>query len=367
MTHALFSPSSAHRWMACPASARINAAADDTPSPYAIEGTTAHELAEICLSQDTIPAHLPTDGDWAKYPQDMRDHVQTYLDIVMSEQIRMDGRLLVEQRVDFSGYVPEGKGTADAVIIGDGELLVIDLKYGQGVRVGATNNPQLRLYALGAYEEHWADLGDDPKIRIMVVQPRLDHISEDSISASTLVEFGERAGKAATVGLRDNAPFAPGDHCRWCAAAPTCRARMEQALKVADQEFGVLEDPIPPQQLTLTEIADLLPHLDKLKDWVSDVQAYALQQALDGATVPRHKLVEGRSVRKWKAEAEQLLADRDDLWERKLMGITKAQKVLGKDQINQYLEKPPGKLTLVHEGDRRPAVQGIQSAQADFS
>jgi len=367
MAHALFSPSSAHRWMACPASAKINAQAEDTPSPYAIEGTTAHELAEICLRQDLIPAHLPTDDDWAKYPAEMRDHVQTYLDIVLSERIHMDGRLLVEQRVDFSGYVPDGKGTADAVIVGNGELLVIDLKYGQGVRVDAKDNQQLRLYALGAYEQHWMDLGDDPKIRMMVVQPRLDHISWDSISVSTLIEFGEQAGRAAKAGLRDNAPFAPGDHCRWCAAAPTCRARMEQALDIAEYEFGGCEDPIPPEQLTMAEIADLLPHLDKLKDWATDVQAYALQRAMNGADVPGYKLVEGRSVRKWKADAEALLADRDDVWERKLIGITKAQKVLGKAQINEYLEKPPGKPTLVSEGDRRPAVQGTKSAQADFS
>lgn len=370
MKHAYLGASSAHRWMACPGSVALTRDMPNTGSVYASEGTTAHELAELCLLQGMDAVDLPDTEEWAQYPQEMREYVQQYIDQVRAIHAEAGGELLVEQRLDYSEWVPGGFGTADAVIVADRELIIIDLKYGAGVRVNAPGNPQARLYSLGAYAEH--ELGHDfQTVTGIIIQPRMDHYSSETLTVSELLDFGNEAGKAAQKALADDAPLVPGHtQCRWCRAKATCRARAEQNLKIAQEEFA---EPVPaPATLTHDEIGELLPRLADIKAWAKDVEEYALQLAVNGASIKGHKVVEGRSVRRWTPSATEALADHPEaerLYSRKLVGIGEAEKILGKrnDLIATLTEKGPGKPTLVPEHDKRPAIQGIESAKADFA
>lgn len=370
--HATLGASSAHRWMACPGSVKLAASVPDAggDSPYASEGTLAHDLAELCLNNGLDAVDLPADGDWAQYPQEMREFVQQYIDQVRAIHAEVGGTLLIEQRLDYSEWVPGGFGTADAVIIGDTELVVIDLKYGVGVRVDAPGNPQARLYNLGAYAEH--ELGHDfTHVTGIIVQPRLDHYSSETLSIEELLAFAEDARQAADAALADDATFHPGaKQCRFCDAKAVCRARARANLEVAKVEF---EEPMPaPDMMSLDELGELLPMLADLKAWANDVEKYALQQAVNGAKVQGHKVVNGRSVRRWKDGAADALAEHEkaaSLLTYKPVGLGVAEKVLGKgsELIASLTEKGEGKPVLVPDSDKRPERQGIDSAKADFT
>lgn len=368
--HARLGASSAHRWMACPGSVLLTADMPNTSSAFAEEGTRAHDLAELCLRNNMDSTDLPDSDEWAQYPQDMREHVQTYIDYVRAVAFETGGELFIEQRVDYSEYVPGGFGTADAIILSDNELIVIDLKYGAGVAVYAEGNKQAMLYSLGAYLEH--ELTHDiERIRNVIVQPRINsHIDEHDVSVDELLAFAETARQCASLALKEDAPLVPGEsQCRWCLAKAVCRARAEKNLATARAEF---DEPMPkPAKLDIDEIAELLPKLDDLTAWAKDIKEYALQLAVTGASIPNHKVVAGRSVRKWKQSAIDVIAElpeSDKLFERKLVGIGKAEKVLGKSSelIAELTEKPDGKPTLVPASDKRAPIQGAQSAADDF-
>jgi len=370
--HAMLGASSAHRWMQCPGSVAMCKSLPDggRGSSYATEGTKAHTLAELCLNRNMDAVDLPDSPEWAEYPQEMRGYVQQYIDQVRALHAEVGGELLVEQRVDYSEWVPGGFGTADAIIIADDEILVIDLKYGLGVRVDAPDNPQSRLYMLGAYAEH--ELGHDfRKTTGIIIQPRLDHFSSEELTVDELMAFAEVAREKADLALVDDAPLVPGaSQCRFCDAKAVCRARAERNLATAQEEFA---EPLPaPSMLSLEEIGALVPKLADLKAWAKDVEEYALQQAVNGAKVQGHKVVAGRSVRKWVPAAFDALSGHeaaDRLFSRKLVGIGEAEKVLGKrsELLAELTEKGPGKPTLVPESDKRPEMQGTESAKADFA
>lgn len=369
--HADLGASNAHRWMNCPGSVRLaKQVPEDRGSSYASEGTTAHELAELCLKNNMDATDLPPDGDWSRYPQEMREYVQQYVEQVRALHQEVGGTLLIEQRLDYSEWVPGGFGTADAVIIAEKELLVIDLKYGVGVQVDAQDNPQARLYSMGAYAEH--ELGHDfETVTGIIIQPRIDHYSSEELTIEELLGFAEDVREAAARALDQNAPCVPGEkQCRFCNAKAVCRARAEQNLSVARAEF---DEPMPkPDTLSLDEIGELLPMLDDLKAWAKDLQDYALQQAVNGAKVQGHKVVAGRSNRRWLDQAADVLAAHemaDKLLTRKPVGIGQAEKILGKgsELIAQLTDKGPGKPTLVPESDKRPEFQGTEAAKADFA
>lgn len=381
--HAVLSASGASRWMACTPSAMLEKDIPDQTSEFAQEGTAAHELSEIYLMHEigeiakgTRTRRINKFSENSDYfSQEMVDYVEAYVDIVV-EKINeakarsSDAVILLEQRLDFSEWVPSGFGTGDVVIISDGILEVIDLKYGKGVEVSAVNNPQLRLYGLGAYSQYDM-LYDIDTISMTIVQPRLDNVSTETMEAADLVEWADTQVKPkAELAWNGEGEFVPGDHCRFCKIRSTCRARADENLKMAQYEFA------EPAHLDLNEIGQILFKANELQKWAKDVEKYALDQAeKHGNKVPGWKLVEGRSNRKY-ADEEKVYEtlksnyNEDVIAPRKLLGITALEKTIGKSQFNNlladYVVKPAGKPTLVPESDKRAELNSAASAQEDF-
>lgn len=381
MKHALLSASGAKRWMECPPSARLEEPYPDSTSEYAKEGTAAHTYAELKLGRIIGTVKNKEVKNFEKnneyYSKSMTDYIETYTDLVMEKHAEAQTRskdaiLMLEQRLDFSRWVPEGFGTGDTVIISDGILEVIDLKYGKGVQVEAQNNPQLRLYGLGAWNI-FRYLYDIKKVRTTICQPRLDNISTEELEVKELLEWAEtQVEPKAKLAWDGNGEFKAGEHCRFCRARSTCRARAEANTELAKYDFK------PAPELTKEEIADILAKIDELTSWAKDVKDHALEQAeKHGVKWPGWKLVEGRSKRTYTDEdkiAETLKKKRyriKDIYKPKqLIGITAMQKLLGKKKmqelIGDYIVKPAGKPTLVPEDDKRPELSTADNAAEDF-
>ena len=381
--HAVLSASGAYRWLACPPRARLEEQFEETTSTYAEEGTLAHGIAEqklrFLLKQISAQDYAQALQIFEKnefYSASMLDYIETYAAIVI-EKINearsrsKDAVVLLEQRLDFSDWVPEGFGTGDVVIISDGVLEVIDLKYGKGVPVVAEDNAQMRLYALGALAT-FDSLYDIKTVRMTIVQPRLDSVSSDEITAEMLYRWADtELVHRAQLAWEGKGEFQAGEHCRFCRARYTCRARAEANLELAKMDFR------KPELLTDEEIGEVLKRADELKAWVSDVFDYALVQARDhGKKFKGWKLVEGRSVRQYADEdavAKTLLEagyKEEQIYEKKLWGITAMEKLLGKTKFSELLKglvvKPAGKPTLVPETDKRPELNSTAAAVADF-
>lgn len=326
MAHHKLGASGAHRWMNCPASVRIEADLPDSTSTYAQEGTNAHDEAEqVLLGKKSL--------------SDAQYQIEEYVSYVQ-ECASSAKELLVEQEVYYSDWVDGAFGTADAVIINDNHIEIVDLKYGKGLKVDAENNPQLRLYALGAYQK-WAFDVEPDTITMTIVQPRLDHISSETLTIDELLDFGEEVKVRAEATLDPNAKAIAGTkQCQWCKAKGVCRERTIHALQTADAG----------ETLTPEEIAQVLPHVDAVAKWAKEFKANATELAENGTMIPNYKLVEGRSSRKWKTNAETELADHeksDKLFKHKLVGITEAQKIIGKEMVDSLTTKPKGNPTLV--------------------
>lgn len=367
--HALLSASSAYRWLACPPSALLSAKYEDTSSSYAQEGTAAHALAEYkVLKALGRKADDPTENlDY--FNEEMDEATDAYAGYVLEQvaeakKATTDPIVLVEQRVDFSTYVPDGFGTADALIIADGKLSITDLKYGQGVLVEADHNPQLMCYALGAYEMFSA-LYDIETVSMTIFQPRRDNVSVFEMKASDLLDWAENTLKPkAELAAECKGDFTAGEHCRFCKAKADCRARAEANLALARYDFAL------PPTLTDADIEAILPLLDELTSWAEDIKAYALTRAVAGKEWHGYKLVAGRSNRKYVNEdavAKKVSDAGFNPYEEKLLGITAMTKLLGKncfeELLSSLIEKPQGKPTLVPESDKRPAMN---SAKEDF-
>lgn len=370
--HALLSASGAHRWLACTPSATLEAGMPESSSSAAEQGTAAHTLAEWKLRRalhnapTTKPVSSWHDAEMDSLTDDYVAFVQERLRDV--RQACADPQVLIEQRLDFSHVVPGGFGTGDCVIIAEPTLQIIDLKYGQGVMVEAEHNPQLMLYALGALEA-FGSLYDITEVAVTIFQPRRANISTWHVSVTELEAWAEQVVKPrAALAARGDGEFAPGEWCRFCKLAPTCRTRAEANLALAQHEFA------PPAELSDAEIAQVLAQLPDLKAWAADVEAHALSLAVNqGKTWPGFKLVEGRSIRKYSDESAVAQAAETagvDVWEQKLKTITALEKQLGKKHFTtvfgDLVVKPAGKPTLVPESDRRPALE-IQSATDEFT
>lgn len=367
--HALLSASSAYRWLACPPSALLSAKYEETSSSYAQEGTAAHALAEYkVLKALGRKADDPTENlDY--FNEEMDEATDAYAGYVLEQvaeakKATTDPIVLVEQRVDFSTYVPDGFGTADALIIADDKLSITDLKYGRGVLVEADHNPQLMCYALGAYEMFSA-LYDIETVSMTIFQPRRDNVSVFEMKASDLLDWAENTLKPkAELAAEGKGDFTAGEHCRFCKAKADCRARAEANLALARYDFAL------PPTLTDADIEAILPLLDELTSWAEDIKAYALTRAVAGKEWHGYKLVAGRSNRKYVNEdavAKKVSDAGFNPYEEKLLGITAMTKLLGKNRFEELLssliEKPQGKPTLVPESDKRPAMN---SAKEDF-
>lgn len=370
--HAALSASSSKRWIECPPSAKINISrGDENPSEYAVEGTCAHSLAEYKVKTLLgIKAEDPTDA-LQFYDGEMEEAVEGYAGYVSEclERAKKEGAgydAAAEQHLDMSRWIPEGFGTADAVVMSGETLRIIDLKYGAGIAVSAEENTQLMCYALGAlyiYDRIY----DVDTVILTIYQPRRDNISVWEISRDDLLAWGDEILKpAAEKAIKGGGLRKAGDHCRFCAVKATCRARAEQNMGIAKYDFE------KPERLSDDEIEDVLKRADSFTSWISDVNTYALNAALKGKKWEHYKLVAGRSVRKYKDSALAAKAAEQagyDPYEKKLLGITAMTKLMGKEAFNEVLGgliiKPPGKLTLAPESDKRPAVDAA-TAEEDF-
>ena len=366
---AVLSASSSDRWLHCPPSARLCETYEDKGSDYAAEGTDAHELCEYklkrALGMDTSD---PTENlTW--YNEEMEDCANGYAAYILemveaAKESCADPKVLIEQRVDFSRWVEQGFGTADCIIIADGTLRICDYKHGLGVLVDATDNPQMKCYALGALEL-FDDIYDIDNVSMTIYQPRRQNISTFEISKDALYRWADEVLKpTADLAFAGDGNFLCGEWCGFCKAKHECRARAEANLTLAQYDFKL------PPLLEDSEIEYILSRADELVAWASDIKEYALQQAISGKEWAGWKLVEGRSNRKYSNEEAviQVVTDAGfDPYEKKLLGITAMQKRLGKSRFDElltaYIEKPQGKPTLVPESDKRPAMN---NAKTDF-
>lgn len=372
--HALLGASSSARWLVCTPSARLEAMFPDEQSPYAAEGTVAHDLAEAILRHKLEGKKAPKLDD---YSAEMIEAVNRYVDIceekVNEARARSsDAEAMIEARLDFSRWVPEGFGTGDMVIVADGILEVIDLKYGKGVPVSAVENTQMRLYALGAYDVN-EYLYDIKTVRMTIVQPRLDSVSTDTMALEELLDWGEEIKPIAQRAWEGEGECTPCDYCNFCKARHTCRALSDTCLDTFYKNGGKLY-PL----LTDDEVSGILSMKDLITKWIKGVYDFAYEKALSGEKQwPGYKLVEGtsrRTITDPDAAAKTLLDNgykEEDIFKpRELEGITNLQKVLGKKGVTEYLEayidKPEGKPTLVPESDKRPAINTVETMMNEF-
>lgn len=369
--HAKLSASSAHRWMNCNPSANLEREFADKSSEAAAEGSAAHALCEHKLRKALKQRSTrPT----SKYDSDeMEMYTDSYLEFVL-EQIEIakqhctDPFVLIEQRLDFSCYVPDGFGTGDCLIVADKLLHIIDFKYGLGVLVDAEDNPQMMLYALGALRLFDA-LYDIDTVSMTIFQPRRENVSTWTISVPELEEWAEKTLRPkAELAFKGEGEFNPGPWCTFCKAAVKCRARAEEKLALAQYEFA------KPPLLTDEEIEDILSRLDDLTKWANEIAAYAQDAAINhGKQWNGYKLVEGRSNRKYTDEsaviAAATAAGYRDIFKKSLIPITEMEKLMGKKTFAEVLGglviKPQGKPTLVPASDKRPAIH--TGAKHDFT
>lgn len=391
--HALLAPSSAKRWMTCPPSARLEATVPNKDTAYTREGTIAHAMAEAILRdllqqkadraydaaeyftscshvvEASITACQDEGLDWREMAETVYEHYcrlvyEAYLGAQLKDP---NAELLIEARLKLGEFIPEGFGSSDAVLIYGDTLEVFDLKYGKGVKVSAEQNPQMMCYAIGA----WAGPGefyDIQNVRMTIIQPRLRHESSYSLRAADLLLWANYVLKpAALLAWKGEGEAIPGDHCRFCKVAAKCKALAAHTLEVS-------KDTTEPGLMSLDEIAKLLPHFATIKSWISSVEEFALEAALEGDTIPGYKIVEGKSNRKFKSEEEVKKALKDAgipedsyLKPRELKTITDLEKTLTKKGFKTILGdlviKPEGKPTLVEESDPR---EPFSKAKNDF-
>lgn len=366
--HALLSASTAHRWIHCTPAPYLEAQHPDTPSSAAAEGTVAHELAEHKLRGLLDEPTTRPESEWID--EEMEDYTDAYADHVMAELARARQAspaafVALEQRVDFSHIVPDGFGTADALIIGDGTITVVDLKYGKGVRVDAEGNPQMRLYALGALAQYGM-IYQIEQVRTVIFQPRIGNISVEEIDVDELVRWAEEVVRpAAEKADAGEGELQAGEWCQFCRHATQCPALAAEMFAPVPTTGELTPAAPDPDTLTDEQIATIITHAGELKKWLTKVEEHALAQATAGYTYPGLKLVEGRSVRRYTDEdkvAQAVEAAGEDPYKpREVLGITAMTKLLGKKRFEELLgdhvHKPEGKPTLVPVSDKRPALE----------
>lgn len=386
--HALLSASGASRWLNCTPSAKLeDEYGERKSSPYAEEGTLAHELAEAYLRKDVL--QLSSDAEFEAelervmshklFNEEMLDCVPIYTDYCEAEYIAAKETsnlaiIEIEQRLDLTEFIPDSFGTADCVIIKDDVMQVIDLKYGKGVPVYADWNKQLMLYGLGALRKY-DTMYDISEIILTIVQPRLNNISSWLIPVSELLEWAHSELKPkADMAFAGEGELSPGEWCKFCSVKNKCRKLYEQQMEIAKYEFA---DPV---FLSDEEIADIVLKAPKFVEWANSIQEYAQEKAVtEQKQWPGLKLVEGISRRKWAAEDDMVSSalftrvpelSEEDIFDMKLKSITAIEKLIGKkrfaEQFNDLTIKPQGKPQLVPLNDKRPAM-GNDQAKLDFS
>ena len=371
-SHAILSASSSHRWLNCNPSARLEQEFEDQETEAAAEGTAAHALCEHKLRK---ALKLRSKKPVSQYDCDeMDDYTDGYVQFVLEQLVQAkltcpDPQVLIEQRLDFSCYVPDGFGTGDCLIIASPRLHVIDFKYGLGVLVDAYHNPQMMLYALGALRI-FDCLYDITEVSMSIYQPRRENVSTWTISVDELMDWAENTLRPkADLAYKGEGEYSPGSWCQFCKAAVKCRARAEAKLDLARFEFA------QPPLLSDAEIEEILGKLDDLTKWANEIMAYAQDAAINhGKEWAGYKLVESRTNRKYTDEDAVARAAASagyrDIYKKTLISITEMEKLMGKQTFKEILGglivKPIGKPTLVPASDKRPAIT-TTGAKHDFN
>lgn len=370
--HAVLSASGSHRWLNCTPSARLELEFDETTSEAAKEGTAAHALCEYKIL--TALGHTLTKpiseydcDEMERCTDEYRDYVLEQLEL--AKQVCKDPIVLIEQRLDFSCYVPDGFGTGDCLIVADKTLHIIDMKYGTGILVDSEWNPQMMLYALGSLGLY-DYLYDIKEVTMTIFQPRRDNVSTWSISVDELKKWAEEELRPkANMAFNGDGEYVPGEWCTFCRAAVRCRARAEEKMKLAQMEFK------KPPLLTDAEIVEILGVIPDLTKWANEIQAYALDAAVNhGKQWEGFKVVEGRSIRKYIDESKVAeLAENSgytNIYKKSLLPITEMEKLMGKAKFEEILggqiHKPSGKPTLVPVSDKRVAIN-VTDAKDEFN
>ncbi len=410
--HALLSASSSKQWLNCPPSARLQEKFPNESSVYAEEGTFAHSVCEYKVKK-YLHERVSRPQSEEYYSEELEQSTDAYFEFVVSiiEEMKQAGcepLVMVEERVDYSHIAPSGFGTADMVIIGhdvDGKgiLHICDYKNGKGVFVDYNHNTQMMLYALGALNAYGYIYPVDI-IRMSIIQPRLDNIGTCEMSADELTAWGESIRETARMAFEGKGEQKAGDWCRFCRAKPVCKACRDEALSLCREEFLDLDTgafseearaspdeddmnaPYTPDRslptfkqpglISISELAEILPTLNRISSWIESVFAFVSSEAINHAVpVPGYKVVEGRSKRVFtdtKAVVDTAVANGyTDLYKQQLISLTEFEKLMGKKRfaelLGDYVSKPPGKLALVPESDPRPPVDLNDSPDQEFA
>lgn len=370
--HALLSASSAERWIHCPASAKLAEKYPKQDTPFTLEGTEAHELAEACVRRLVLNEPPVIDTECDQYNEDMWRHGSAYAEYI-SGLCTADTTVMVEQRVDFSPWVPEGFGTADCILLTGDTMDVIDYKYGQGVAVSAVENPQMQLYGLGAMNEY-GFVYEIEKVRLHIFQPRKDSISVYETTAAELQKFGEEIKKHAKNALGKNPRMKAGEHCKFCPHAGHCPELAHTCLDRMTEDATLAPDPyeLSPEALSYILNAEAM-----LSGWLKAVKTTALQDLMNGQEIPGYKVVEGKQGnRAWTDELAVAAAldaagvAREDYTTVQLLSPAAMDKALGKKRaaelLTDLITRSPGAPTVVPESDKRPKLDRVAQAKEDF-
>ena len=402
--HALLSASSSKQWLHCTPSARLQEQFPNESSVYAAEGTFAHEVCEYKVKK-YMKERVKRPQSEEYYTEEIDQITDVYAEFVISviEEMKRNGcepLVMVEEKVDYSHIAPSGFGTADMLIIGrdengKGVLHIADFKTGQGVFVDADHNSQMMLYALGGLAAY-GYIYDIEIVRMSIIQPRLDNISTFECTRKELEDWGESIRETAKLAYEGKGEQKPGDWCRFCRAKPVCKACKDEALSLCREEFldlddGALSDntSASPEQgenaepvfkhpglVPISELAQLLPTLNRISSWIESVFAFISSEAINhGVSIPGYKVVEGRSKRMFtdtKDVVDTAVANGyTDLYKKQLITLTEFEKMMGKKKfaelLGKYVTKPPGKLSLVPESDPREAVELNSSPEQEFA
>ena len=406
--HALLSASSSKQWLHCPPSVRLQEGFPNESSVYAAEGTFAHEVCEYKVRK-YLHERVKRPQSEEFYTEEIDQITDVYAEFVIAtiEQMRRNGcepLVMVEERVDYSHIAPSGFGTADMLIVGKdgngkGLLHVVDFKTGQGVFVDCDHNSQMMLYALGGLAAY-GYIYEIETVRMTIVQPRLDNISTFECSRKELEDWGESIKPTAKLAYEGKGEQKPGDWCRFCRAKPVCRACADEALALCREEFldldaGAFTEETEESDMTapynadtgpavfkrpglvpITELAEILPTLNRISSWIESVFAFVSAEAINhGVSIPGYKVVEGRSKRVFtdiKTVVDTAVQNGyTDLYKRQLITLTEFEKMMGKKRfaelLGEYVAKPPGKLALVPESDPRPPVDLMGAPGQEFA
>jgi len=392
--HSEYSPSGSKRWIECPASIQAirKVQIEESSNFYAEEGTAAHALGEHCM-KNGVHAKSQVGQTFGKFTVDdyMAKQVQKYIDFV-EDNVLFSSVVWIENKISLEFVEPSCFGTADAIVINEDSIHIIDLKYGRGILVEPEENYQLMMYASAVIfhlRRHGVQLPSDFQVKLSICQPRISHPDGPNRTWTTTVdrlrEFVRIARSAVKEAEGPNPSYGPSeDNCRWCPVGATCKARANYMMELTKLEFSDFmlpkrefeEKVCGNDSLTIDEMAKIYKNSKAIIDWLNSIAEHLVREAKSGIKIPGSKLVYGRSYRKWKDEKEVLLklqeigVPEDRLFQKKFKSPAQMEKTLENEQFEALAElivKPNGKLSLVDESDPRREIDRNEDAKSDFA